>query len=107
MGAGVPRGVVIFQGFNKKQVDRYRNFGKGGDVTGFNPIPGGLRRDKKLAGGADSAPPFRSQKLHIAATNGERRLIGRLKIYNFYIKHFQVRSILRSPEVINDKMFWN
>ena len=52
-------------------------------------------------------PPFRSQKLHIAATNGERRLIGRLKIYNFYIKHFQVRSILRSPEVINDKMFWN
>ena len=34
MGA-VSRGVVIFQGFNKKQVDRYRNFGKGGNVTGF------------------------------------------------------------------------
>ena len=72
----------------------------------LNPIPGGLRWDKKLGGGA-IRPPFRSQKLHIAATNGERRLIGRLKIYNFYLKHFQVRSILRSPEVINDKMFWN
>ena len=30
---------------------------EGTATSELNPIPGGLRRDKKLAGGADSAPP--------------------------------------------------
>ena len=54
-------------------------------------------------GGGPFRPPFRLQKPHIGATNDKRHLLGRWKIYNFYIKHFRVRSILRSPEVISDK----
>ena len=53
--------------------------------------------------GAFSAPA-RSKKPSIGATSGKRRWIGLSKIYNFYITHFQVRSILRSPEVIKNKM---
>ena len=30
-----------------------------------------------------------------------------LKDLHILQKHFRVRSMLRSPEVINDKMFWN
>ena len=72
----------------------------------LKPIPGALWKVRFWAG-AFSLPPFRSQKPHIRATNDKRHLIICWKIYNFYMKHFQVRSILRSPEVIKDKMFWN
>ena len=49
-------------------------------------------------------PPVRSQKPSIGATSGKRCWIGLSMIYNFYIKRFRVRSILRSPEVIKYKM---
>ena len=73
-------------------------------MSWFIPIPGGLWKVRFLAGGAFSAPLI-SQKPSIGATNGQRRLIDRSKNYNFYIKYFWVRSILRSPEVIECKMF--
>ena len=47
---------------------------------------------------------FDSKKPSIGATRGKERWIDLAKIYNLYIKHFQVRSILRSAEVIKNKM---
>ena len=76
------------------------------EMARLNPIPGGLWKVRFWAGGGLFGP-FRYQKPHIGATNGKRCLKGRWNIYNFYIKHFRLRSILKSPEVINDKMFWN
>ena len=41
----------------------------------LNPIPGGLRRDKKLAGGR-FAPPLRSRKLMDGFWSGKRHWIA-------------------------------
>ena len=49
-------------------------------------------------GGLFGPPPSDIKKTHIRETNSKHHLIVFWKIYNFYIKYFQVRSILRSPE---------
>ena len=64
---------------------------------------GSERFDSDRWGGADSAS-VGSKKPSIGTTSGKRRWIGLSKIYNFYITNFRVRSILRSPEVIENKM---
>ena len=64
---------------------------------------GSERFDSGRGGGAIRRP-VRSQKPSIGATIGKRCWIGLSKIYNFCEKHFRVRSILRSPEVIKYKM---
>ena len=55
-----------------------------------------------LGRGGDSAT-VRSKNTTIGATSGKRRWIGASNIYNFYIKHFRVTSILSSPVVIKIK----
>ena len=55
-----------------------------------------------VSGGGPIAPLI-SQKLSNAATSVKRPSIDRLTNYNFYGSHFDVRSILRSAEVIKCK----
>ena len=58
----------------------------------------GFFNANSVRGGADSAPPLRSRKLRSVETFCKRHWIGCDVISNFCKGHFQVRSILRSPE---------
>ena len=73
-------------------------------ITDLSLFRAGSERFDSGRGGGPFRPPVRSRKPSIGATIGKRFWIGLSKIYNFYIKHFRVRSILRSPEVIKYKM---
>ena len=75
-------------------------------LQSLNPrTAGGLSHLRTAGGGADDRPPQITRKLRKIATSGKGRWIGRGKFYKKYLRHFLIRSNLRSQGVKKGQIF--